>query len=234
MIETIHYNTNVFNFRNLFENCLGELESIHKNFDIVEVEELTGGGVCDPVENTQYGLIEKLFQEVVHQHQFQDMWNDFCKTVIKFYFDNDKILVQKLPSIKIFPSKHNWKFVENIDYVDERPVNFHYEYEHPFHHPMFELNFIVPLIDMDDHNGIFVDKTYFSPNYGDVLIFDQLEHGGYVKNESSNTRVSIDFKALKYKNYDSSLLSDTIMVKKRGKWMPQKEVFNTEYYYKEL
>ena len=60
MIETIHYNTNVFNFRNLFENCLGELESIHKNFDIVEVEELTGGGVCDPVENTQYGLIEKL------------------------------------------------------------------------------------------------------------------------------------------------------------------------------
>ena len=99
---------------------------------------------------------------------------------------------------------------------------------------MFELNFIVPLIDMDDHNGIFVDKTYFSPNYGDILIFDQLEHGGYVKNESSNTRVSIDFKALKYKNYDSSLLSDTIMVKKRGKWMPQKDVFNTEYYYREL
>ena len=43
----------------------------------------------------------------------------FCKNVIKFYFNNDDILIQKIPSIKIFPSKHNWKFVENIDYVDE-------------------------------------------------------------------------------------------------------------------
>ena len=68
----------------------------------------------------------------------------------------------------------------------------------------------------------------------DLNDFPENENGGYVKNESSNTRVSIDFKALKYKNYDSSLLSDTIMVKKRGKWMPQKDVFNTEYYYKEL
>ena len=234
MIETIHYNTTVFNFKNLFENCLGDLELIHKNFDIVEVEETTAGGVCDPLENTQYGLIEKLFQEVVHQRQFTDMWNNFCKNVIKFYFDNVDILIQKIPSIKIFPSKHNWKFVENIDYVDEKPVNFHYEYEHPFHHPTFELNFVMPLTNMDEFNGIFVDKTYFSPKFGDVLIFDQLEHGGYVKNESSNTRVSIDFKALKFENYDSSLLSDKIMVKKRGKWMPQNEVFNTEYYYRKL
>ena len=112
MIETIHYNTTVFNFKNLFKNCLGDLELIHKNFDIVEVEETTAGGVCDPLENTQYGLIEKLFQEVVHQRQFTDMWNNFCKNVIKFYFDNDDILIQKIPSIKIFPSKHNLKYLQ--------------------------------------------------------------------------------------------------------------------------
>ena len=87
---------------------------------------------------------------------------------------------------------------------------------------------------MDENNGIFVDKKYYNPKYGQILIFDQLEHGGYVKNLSKDTRVSIDFKALKYINYDKTLLSDSVMVKKRGQWTPQTEIFNLDYYYRKL
>ena len=46
MIETIHYNTNVFNFRNLFENCLGELESIHDAFLRIARSRLCANSVC--------------------------------------------------------------------------------------------------------------------------------------------------------------------------------------------
>ncbi len=233
MIDIINYNISRFSFKNLFRDCLGDLEIIHKNHSLREVEEITGGGVCSPEYDTQYGLIERLFHEVVHETKFQKLWDDFCENIIKSYFDNDEILIQKLPSIKIFPSKHKWKFVEKTEFIDDREVNFHYEYEYPFHHPKFELNFIIPLTDMDEYNGIFVDRKYYSPNYGQILIFDQLEHGGYVKNLSNDTRVSIDFKALKYKNYDVSMLSD-IKVKKRGQWMLQSEVFTEEYYYRKL
>jgi hypothetical protein len=51
---------------------------------------------------------------------------------------------------------------------------------------------------------------------------------------SKDTRVSIDFKALKYINYDKTLLSDSVMVKKRGQWTPQTEIFNLDYYYRKL
>jgi len=234
MIKIISFDTKKYYFKDLFVGCLGELETVHERYEIEEVEEVTAGGIVEPEYNTQYGLIEKLFEEVVHKKQFQSIWKNFCIDIIKDFFDNEDILIQKLPSIKIFPSGHNWKFVENTKIINDRDVNFHYEYEYPFHHPKFELNFIVSLIDMDKNNGIFVDKKYYNPKYGQILIFEQLEHGGYVKNLSKDTRVSIDFKALKYINYDKTLLSDSIMVKKRGQWTPQTEIFNLDYYYRKL
>ena len=55
-------------------------------------------------------------------------------------------------------------------------------------------------------------------------------HGGYVTNISENSRVSIDFKACGWSEYDKSKLTD-IKVRKRGVWHPQKELFTIGNYY---
>lgn len=235
MYDIVYFDTDFYNFKKMFEECLGELEKIHLNYQLKEVEDITSGGVKNPQDNTQYGLIEKLFLEVVHGNElFKQRWNSFLVDVVKKYFDSEKIIVQKLPSIKIFPSNHSWKFVKNPKLKNNRKVNSHFEYEHPFNHPKFEMNFILPITDMDQDNGIFIEDEFLSCKYGELLIFDQVEHGGYVKNISQNTRVSMDFKALNSKNYDKTLLSDTVLCKKRGKWIKQNELFTTENYYKEI
>ena len=230
MIEIIRYDIKKYNFREWFEGCLGRLEDIHLNHDIKPVTYSTAGGIHLPEEDTQYGLIEKLFKEVVNKSfPFRYMWWEFQKEVIKPWF-GEEMVIQKQPSVKIFPSGYDWKFVEKTTKVNGRKANIHYEMDHPFHHPEFETNFIVPLIDMDEDNGIFVDGEMCACNQGQVLVFDQLSHGGYVHNKSPNTRVSIDFKACGYSQYDREKLTD-IKVRKRGEWTTQKELFKIGNYY---
>ena len=138
MLKRFYYNTKRYNFKQLFVNCLGKLEDIHKNHELVQIIELTSGGVANPKHNTHLGLIEKLFREVVHTKQFLDMWNDFCDLVVKPCITTNQMVIQKLPSIKIFVSKHEWRFVNNTTILNGKEVNLHYEIEYPFHHPEFE------------------------------------------------------------------------------------------------
>ena len=152
------------------------------------------------------------------------------KNIIKEWFKEASV-IQDLPSIKIFPSGHDWLFVDDPHIVNGRKVNRHLETDHPFHHPAFESNFIVPLIDMDKDNGIFVDDKMYACKYGEMIIFKGLYHGGYVTNISKNSRVSIDFKGCGWSEYDRDSLEDT-MVRKKGKWVKQSELFTIGNYYK--
>ena len=231
MIEVIKYDTTKYNFRDYLEGCLGKLEDIHKNFDLKPAPFSTGGGVCDPDYDTFYGLIEKVFKEVVHaQYTFKFMWWEFQKNIIKEWFKEASV-IQDLPSIKIFPSGHDWLFVDDPHIVNGRKVNRHLETDHPFHHPAFESNFIVPLIDMDKDNGIFVDDKMYACKYGEMIILKGLYHGGYDTNISKNSIVSIDFKGCGWSEYDRDSLDDT-MVRKKGKWVKQSELFTIGNYYK--
>ena len=230
MIEIIKYDIEKYNFRKWFEDCLGRLEDIHLNHDIKPVTYNTAGGIHAPEEDTQYGLIEKLYKEVMHEsYPFRYTWWEFQKDVVKSWFDEDTV-IQQLPSIKIFPSGYDWKFYEETTLMNGRETNMHYEMDYPFHHPKFETNFIIPLTDMDEDNGIFVDGDMQTPKRGEMVVFDQVIHGGYVHNKSKNTRVSMDFKACGLSEYDNESLSD-IKVRKRGKWQTQKDLFKIGNYY---
>ena len=230
MIEIIKYDIETYNFRKWFEDCLGRLEDLHLNHDIKPVTYSTAGGVHLPEEDTQYGLIEKLYKEVVHgPYAFRLTWWNFQKDIVKSWFGENAV-IQQLPSIKIFPSGYDWKFYEDTTLINDREANIHYEMDYPFHHPEFETNFIIPLTDMDEDNGIFVDGVMQTPKQGEMVVFDQVLHGGYVHNKSKNTRVSMDFKACGLSEYDNESLSD-IKVRKRGKWVTQKELFKIGNYY---
>lgn len=239
MIKIIKYDTDRFNFRSYIENCLGKLEDIHKNFDLKPCALNTKGGVddrmlacIDPDENTFYGLIEKVFKEVIHsQYAFRYMWWRFQKEVLKPLFNEDRIVAQKLPSIKIFPSGYEWNYVENPIEKDGRKINRHLDSDPPYYHPEFETTFILPLIDMDEDNGLFFDDKMRLINYGEFISFtSEHYHGGYVINNSKNTRVSMDFKAVPFSKYDVSTLSDKL-IKKRGKLVKQNEIYTIGKYY---
>ena len=58
-------------------------------------------------------------------------------------------------------------------------------------------------------------------------------HGNMVKNNSKNTRISMDFKALLSSNYDKNSISDKIIIK-RGRQFKQNEWYSTKHYYMEL
>jgi hypothetical protein len=230
MIDVIKYDTEKYNFRKYFEDSLGHLEDLHLNHDIKPVTYSTAGGVHLPEEDTQYGLIEKLYKEVVHEsYPFRFMWWEFQKDVVKSWF-GENVVIQQLPSIKIFPSGYDWKFYEDTTLINGREASIHYEMDFPFHHPKFETNFIIPLTDMDEDNGIFVEGVMQTPKQGEMVVFDQVLHGGYVHNKSKNTRVSMDFKACGWSEYNNESLSD-IKVRKRGKWQTQKELFKIGNYY---
>ena len=131
MIDIIKYDTEKYNFRKYFEDCLGGLEDIHLNHSIEDIGESTAGGVVfdKSRDNTYYGLIEKLFREVVNgPYTFRFMWWEFQKEVIKPWFlGENAIVIQKLPSIKIFPSKTDWLFVEETIMMNGRETNRYYE-----------------------------------------------------------------------------------------------------------
>ena len=55
----------------------------------------------------------------------------------------------------------------------------------------------------------------------------------FFKNNSKNTRISMDFKALLSSNYDKNSISDKIIIK-RGRQFKQNEWYSTKHYYMEL
>ena len=99
MIEIIKYDIETYNFRKWFEDCLGRLEDLHLNHDIKPVTYSTAGGVHLPEEDTQYGLIEKLYKEVVHgPYAFRLTWWNFQKDIVKSWFGENAV-IQQLPSM---------------------------------------------------------------------------------------------------------------------------------------
>ena len=232
MINVIEYNAAYYQFKLMFEGCLGPLEDIHANHDLKPSPYNTKGGIQDPDDNTFYGLIEKLFKEVVHNGwEFKLRWKEFQLKVLKPIFGEEKIVVQELPSIKIFPSGYEWLYVENPIEIDGRKVNRHLDQESPFYHPIFETTFVLPLTDMDEDNGLFVEDEMYTNKYGEMLYFNNIHHhGGYVYNRSKNSRVTLDFKALPHSKYDVSILTDKL-IKKRGKLIEQKEFYRIGNYY---
>ena len=123
MIDVIKYDTEKYNFRKYFEDCLGKLEDIHLNHRIEDIGESTAGGVVfdKSRDSTYYGLIERLFREVVHgPYTFRYTWWEFQKEVIKPWFLGDAVLhdgaivIQKLPCEDYLLCLHIARHVDKI------------------------------------------------------------------------------------------------------------------------
>ena len=228
-IEYLKYDNIKFNFKDLlkkFYDC--DLTQVHKKFNIEQkFYDVTAG-----IDNLS--IVEDTYKNVINSKSFKDVWFNFIKSVIKPYFKNNKILIQKLPSINIIPSGCEIKYVHKI--VDD--MNLHLDSAQPFYHPMFEENFWLPMTEADDLNDLYYlnknKKTRVNAKLDEIFHFgNDVIHGSILKNNSENTRISLDFKALSVSNYDEKLISDKIIIK-RGKKYKQNEWYSTKYYYMEI
>lgn len=228
-IEYLKYDNNKFNFKDLlkkFYDC--DLTQVHKKFNIEQkFYDVTAG-----IDNLS--IVEDTYKNVINSKSFKDVWFNFIKSVIKPYFKNNKILIQKLPSINIIPSGCEIKYVHKI--VDD--MNLHLDSAQPFYHPMFEENFWLPMTEADDLNDLYYlnknKKTRVNAKLDEIFHFgNDVIHGSILKNNSENTRISLDFKALSVSDYDEKLISDKIIIK-RGKKYKQNEWYSTKYYYMEI
>ena len=114
----------------------------------------------------------------------------------------------------------------------------HKDSDAPYHHPKFDINFWMPLIDVSLENTMYVET---SPNnyepvllkYGELLEFkgNSINHGGQVYNSSEDFRTSLDFRGCTYDNYDESVLEDIPIFVSGKEDKTQKNWFVIDEYY---
>jgi hypothetical protein len=125
----------------------------------------------------------------------ESLYERFIKKVIAPRFDED-FLYQCFPTVRF-----------------SLPANlavgaFHNDSE--FHHPLGEINYIVPLTNSDGTSSCWIEseegKEDFQPmkmKVGELIIFNgnRLRHGSKVNN-TGKTRVSMDFRVLPISKYN--------------------------------
>jgi len=141
----------------------------------------------------------KLFYQWMQTDDFMNMYRAFITEYICPLYQ-DKIVVQAKPTFRIcYPGNkavgeyHKDRDYRNIDWALK----------------VRELNFFLPFTNAFDTNTIWVeseeDKKDFAPmncQYGEFIQWDgsNLSHGNKI-NMTGQTRISIDFRVIEYKNY---------------------------------
>lgn len=191
-MNKIIYSTKLFPFayelQQLFE--VEDLSSINNNVEVFSREK---------DQNTPY---HKLYYEWARTDKFTQLYDRFILEVIKPIY-NEQIVYQSIPTFRVaYPDNiavgewHKDKFYRDVSWAED----------------VHEDNFFLPFTDAFDTNTIWVeseeDKGDFSPmncEYGEVIQWDgsNLMHGNKI-NETKKTRISVDFRVIKYSNYKPS------------------------------
>lgn len=245
MYKIFDYDINVFCFRDIITDIIGcDIEELHmKHAFITDINNITGGYNPD-TDNNDYTYresanvyTEKIFKRLKNNNIFLDLWYNFRLFVKHNVFDGESIFIQKLPSLRIFPSDTKNQYSEKLSMYNGALINLHRDCDPPYYHPPFELNFWLSLIDTDEYNSLYIENSgnlqCLKMNYGQLLMFNDVVHGAFLHNTSQNTRISIDFKSFLSDNYQPSILTDKL-VKKRGSYYKQNEWYSEKYYYDKL
>jgi len=152
--------------------------------------------------------------KVIRSKKFIKVWESFILNELTKILSSNKIVVQKLPSIRIHPGHTNNSYTtEGSD--NGMWANMHKDSEAPYHHPKFDINFWMPLTDVNSKNTMYIETTpdNYKPvllKYGEFLEFkgNLIKHGGKIYNSSDVLRMSLDFRGCTYDNYDESVLED--------------------------
>jgi len=129
---------------------------------------------------------------------FNEVYLKFIKEFIKPIFGNEEIVYQKVPTFRV-------QLVGNLG-VGE----FHRDRD--YNHGVEEINFWLPFVNVYGNNSIWIESVEgrndlhpVKMNLGQILQFDgsNLLHGNKI-NDSKHSRVSVDFRVVRYKDFKPS------------------------------
>lgn len=177
-------------YKIFFEKSKFKFKEIIKN--ILNVDDLEKLHLLE-----KYNLLERKKDQstIWHKLYYEKFESEFKPSYIRLVefikkcFNYDKIIYQKIPTFRVQLGDGNIAVGE-------------WHKDKTYNHGTAEVNFWMPFVDTNSHNSIWAeseeDKKDYRPykvNYGEILIFNgaNLNHGN-VKNESSKTRVSVDFR----------------------------------------
>jgi hypothetical protein len=175
----LKYDTSLYPFReivktNLKTNTLENLHEVEKYDTLVR-------------EKDQSTTWHKRFYRD-DLNRFQKLYNTLIKNFIKYEFELDEIIYQKIPTFR-------------VHLKDNQAVG-EWHRDRDYNHGKSEVNIWLPFTDAYDTNTIWIesdeDKNDFKPynvSYGEVLVFNgaNLIHGNKT-NIEHDTRVSVDFR----------------------------------------
>jgi len=175
----IFFDTKKFPFKEIVKKMLNSdsLENLH----LVEKYELLER------EKDQSTIWHKSYYEKF-ESEFQPTYKKLIE-FIKNCFQYEEIIYQKIPTFRVQLADGNVAVGE-------------WHKDKAYNHGVSEVNFWMPFVDTNSYNSVWAeseeDKQDYKPyevKYGEILVFNgaNLKHGN-VKNLSSQTRVSVDFR----------------------------------------
>lgn len=174
-IEVIKYPTCMYELvdavHDMFRLRDNPLEYLHKEWkpdDVLKRE----NDQNTPFHARFYGAFERINGE----------YKNLLKEVIKPYI-GEPIVYQTVPTFRI-------QFPDNVA-VGEKHKDSDYS------HSKEEINFWLPLTQVQAPNAVWIENKPYPVNYGEILVFDgaNLEHENKV-NKTTVTRVSFDFRVI--------------------------------------
>jgi len=191
-MKKINYNTQQFPFA----------ERLQLLFDVEDLSSINDNVEIFSREKDQSTKWHQLYYKWARTEEFTSLYEQFILKIVRSLY-NEEIVYQSIPTFRIaYPNNiavgefHKDKFYRDINWAQD----------------VDEDNFYLPFTEAFDTNTIWVeseeDKGDFTPmncNYGELIQWDgsNLTHGNKV-NKTSKTRVSIDFRIIKYSNYKPS------------------------------
>jgi hypothetical protein len=188
----LNYNIIDFPFKKMLEHL----------FEVVDLSSLTDNVEIFTREKDQSTQYHKKYYEWTQTEQFSQVYNNFILNVIRPLY-NESIACQSIPTFRVAYTNniavgewHKDKQYRDLDWALE----------------VHEDNFFLPFTDAFDTNTIWVeseeDKEDYAPmncNYGELIQWDgsNLKHGNKI-NKTGKSRVSVDFRVIKYSNYKPS------------------------------
>jgi hypothetical protein len=142
--------------------------------------------------------------------EFAHIYREFIISAIKPLFSEPVVVYQSTPNLRIcFPGST----AIGRRSTDPSPDIIGIHSDREFNHPPEEINFIVPITEMENTNSLFyepeVDSTVSPENYLNLNLrknemfmayFNQLRHFNRI-NCTGKTRISLDFRIIPYSKY---------------------------------
>lgn len=200
------YDHSKFDFRKHIQNLYGcdELESLH----LMMPQEITYPKLFEVGKDSSTIFHKKFYSQLNSGWEpFLSLYKEFVSCIINENYkeEDGEMLYQKKPTFRVH-------LPENL-----AVGAFHCDSE--FNHPLGEENYIIPLTRMYGTNTVWCESEIgaldFHPiprlEFGELFRFNgnQLRHGNLV-NKTGKTRVSMDFRLIRKKDYDSSKKLDSI------------------------